>query len=165
VRGGLKFASVSVGAEHTCALTAGGVAYCWGDNQLGQLGDTAVVGATAPHPVAGSLTFLGLDAGGAHSCGITRDRVARCWGADGNGQLGGPATNTCIGPSAAGPCSPIPQAVTGTYSFAVISAGNQHTCALTTDQRAFCWGLNSNGQLGGSAAAASTTPVAVAVHP
>src|SRR4051812_14415102 len=31
--------TVSVGTEHGCGLSAGGRAYCWGSNRLGQLGD------------------------------------------------------------------------------------------------------------------------------
>ena len=39
VAGGLTFASVSVSWFHTCGLTTGGVGYCWGSNEFGQLGD------------------------------------------------------------------------------------------------------------------------------
>ena len=42
-----------------------------------------------------------------------------------------------------------------------ISAGDQHTCAVTTAGAAKCWGAGSNGRLGNGSAADSTTPVSV----
>lgn len=38
VPGGFSFASLDVGRDHHCAMTGGGVGYCWGQNYLGQLG-------------------------------------------------------------------------------------------------------------------------------
>ena len=151
MRGDLKFTSLTLGFSHSCGLTADGSAYCWGDNQLGQLGDTVLALSSVPVPVDGGFVFRALSAGAAHTCGITTGNATRCWGSDAEGQLGSPPTHNCAGPSAAGPCSPVPQAVAGSYTFTAISAGNHHTCAIATDQRVYCWGLNSNGQLGSGA--------------
>ena len=39
VAGGLQFAYLKAGELSTCGVTPAGVAYCWGDNEYGQLGD------------------------------------------------------------------------------------------------------------------------------
>jgi alpha-tubulin suppressor-like RCC1 family protein len=162
VSGGLKLTSVTVGGAHSCGITAVGDAYCWGANSVVQLGDTLVGMALAPTLVGGENTFRTISAGGSHTCGITVGDEARCWGANSSGQLGAPATHTCFFSSGGqSPCSPLPQPVSGGYTFTSISAGNQHTCALTTDQRAYCWGLNDNGQLGRGGTAAAVAPVPV----
>jgi alpha-tubulin suppressor-like RCC1 family protein len=53
VTGGLTFAGVSEGANHTCAHTSAGTAYCWGQNAGGQLGDGSATSSAAPVKVAG----------------------------------------------------------------------------------------------------------------
>jgi hypothetical protein len=90
VAGGLTFAAVSAGGLHTCGLTTGGEAYCWGWNAEGQLGlgtsDQQAHGT--PAAVAGGLTFAALSAGARHTCGVTTSGVAYCWGANDHAQLG-----------------------------------------------------------------------------
>jgi alpha-tubulin suppressor-like RCC1 family protein len=54
-----------------------------------------------------------------------------------------------------------PVAVSGGLAFSAVSAGNDHTCGVTRSGTAYCWGLNSNGQLGDGTHNNSSVPVAV----
>ena len=65
----LRFASVSARHRTTCGLTVDGEAYCWGDNELGQIGDGTQEPKDVPAAVAGGHTFSQVQAGST-SCGI-----------------------------------------------------------------------------------------------
>lgn len=90
VSGGLSFRSVDAGEYVTCGLTVAGDAYCWGDNQFGELGDASPSSpmVSDPHKVAGGLAFTALSTGGFHACGVTTKQVTYCWGRGDGGQLG-----------------------------------------------------------------------------
>ena len=53
VSGGLTFVAVSAGGSHSCAITPTGVAYCWGMNAGGQLGNGTTNESNVPLRVAG----------------------------------------------------------------------------------------------------------------
>src|SRR5687768_15505286 len=62
--------------------------------------------------------------------------------------------------------SPSPEPATGNataaaLSFRQVSAGVSHTCGVTTDDKAYCWGYNFSGQLGDGTTTQRTVPVAV----
>ena len=152
VAGGLSFATIRAGGEHTCGVTTGGEAYCWGSNGSGQLGDGTNTGSFGPVAVAGGLGFTTISAGWAYSCGLTADGTAYCWGSNALGQLGdGSGTQQS---------TPVP--VAGGLRFATISAGSAHTCGVTTNGAAYCWGANPDGRLGDGTTSQATTPVQVA---
>jgi len=167
VSGGLKFKLLTLGFDHSCGLTAAGDAYCWGDNTWGQLGEATTGQALEPAAVTGGIIFLSLSAGAEHTCGIGTGNTAQCWGENGSGQLGASATETCT--SASGRtvalCSHDPLPISTNQIFASIFASGHHTCAITTGGQAYCWGNNSNGQLGTGNTSGSDTPVLVANQP
>ncbi len=55
--------------------------------------------------------------------------------------------------------APVP--VAGGLRFTSVSAAFQHTCAVTTAGDAYCWGFNSDGQLGDGTTSDRLTPVRV----
>jgi alpha-tubulin suppressor-like RCC1 family protein len=172
--GPASFSTISAGFRHTCAIASNGTAYCWGSNQFGQLGDGTNLLRDTPVAVAGGLTFTAISAGGDHTCGITTGGAAYCWGSNLDGQ-GGRGTS--------GDVSFVPVAVAGGNTYSRISAssgtrttnatgglnkpnGYGHTCALTTAGAVFCWGDDTDLQLGQGqftgSGALSTVPVQVA---
>ena len=94
-----SFAQVSAGTDHTCGITTADIAYCWGFNDYGRLGDGTSVQREAPVPVSGGLTFAAIAAGPLHSCGVTPGHVAYCWGHDGDGRLGNGAPGDTLAPA------------------------------------------------------------------
>lgn len=89
VNGTASFAALTAGGGHTCGVTTGQLAYCWGGNSSGQLGNGATtVDELLPFPVRGGLRFQLLDAGDGHTCGVTTGGEAYCWGRNNWGQLG-----------------------------------------------------------------------------
>src|SRR3989449_9469092 len=95
------FARVSAGGAHTCGVTSGGAAYCWGSKGDGELGDGTTADRLSPVPVAGGVSFAAVSAGFAHTCGVTAGGAAYCWGYNGSGGRGDRAP-TPRGPPAGG---------------------------------------------------------------
>lgn len=144
------FTAISAGANHTCALAARGVAFCWGLNLTGELGQAAVADecdgfpcSRRPVRVEASVRFDTLSAGFGHTCALSDGR-AFCWGRNDEGQLGSARVDESCGGV---PCTVTPIPVLGARSFASLAAGGDHTCGVS-DGAAYCWGSNQYGQLG-----------------
>lgn len=151
VAGGLVFASVHVGAWFTCALTPERQAYCWGDNDMGSLGNGTFTDRAEPTAAATPVAFSQLHLGSLHACALTVTGEAYCWGANASGQLGDGSTTD----------RPEPTPVAGGLTFRSIGAGNGRTCGVTTEGVGYCWGSNSWGSLGDGTEVDRLTPTAV----
>jgi alpha-tubulin suppressor-like RCC1 family protein len=110
-------------------------------------------------PTAGSasaaapLVFRAISAGIEwHSCGVTTADKAYCWGRNSSGELGDGTSTRRLKPRTV---------AAGGLLFEATSPGVFHTCAMTPNGRAFCWGANDRGQLGNGSPQGSVTPVGV----
>ena len=158
------FKQVVGGNFSTCGLTAQGIAYCWGSDDGGRLGDGGAAGdSQSPVEVdtttiTGEKAFVRLTAGDAHFCGLTSQGAAYCWGHDSHGQLGDGGGSD----DAYSPVRVDTSGMPGPRAFVKLAGGGNHTCGLTGDGAAWCWGDDSSGQLGdGGVSSPSQVPVAV----
>jgi len=154
----VTFSSISSGGAHTCAIGSNNKGYCWGDNGYRQLGDGTTTQRTTPVAVSQGaipvgVTFSSISAGSSHTCAIGSNGNAYCWGFNSSGQLGDGSTTQRA--------TPVAVSMPFSITFSSISCGNTHTCAIGSNGKAYCWGSNSNGQLGNGGTAQSTTPVLV----
>lgn len=142
--------AVSAGSTHACAIV-NAQAYCWGSSGSGQLG-----GSSTSTPVGGLLagkSVTAISAGLNFTCAIANS-AAYCWGAGSNGQLGNSTTSSSSTPVAV-------QLPAGTVSS--IAAGSGSSACAVVGGAAYCWGLNTNGQVGDNSTTLRTAPVAVNV--
>ena len=173
----VSYASVSMGWDHSCALTATGEAWCWGANDAAQLGDgtqfrgpattdhaTLDLGADStrpwgasrwPIPVQTEVRFAVISAGGTHTCGIALSGDLYCWGAP----IGEYSDRRELVPKKI----EVEQRFVALYSSGVGPEMGTHDviCGLTSDGTAYCWGMNRWSQLGNGTSGDQSKPTRV----
>jgi alpha-tubulin suppressor-like RCC1 family protein len=144
--------AIAAGARHTCAVARTGEVWCWGADDAGQLGDGGGDARAQPVRVPNVTGATGVAAGVAFTCALLADGTATCWGDNLLGQLGdgGPAISRRA-----------PTAVAALDGLKGLSAHGQHVCAIRDDETLWCWGDNSQGQLGDGTFVSDGQPVRV----
>jgi alpha-tubulin suppressor-like RCC1 family protein len=188
IAGGFSFDQLSAGYLHACGLTRSGAAVCWGLVGSGMpaivpafvgrsfarmnVGGSSAYGACfldtagvafcgiGGDSVLAPFAWTSMSVGFEHICALTATGQAYCWGYNDKGQLGNDSTTlSCNG----FPCSDGPLAVTGGLTFLSVSAGQEHSCGVTTAHDVYCWGAGGFGELGdGSRTQRGVTPRKVA---
>ncbi len=143
--------TIAAGRSTTCTLTAARTPLCWGRNDFGQVGNGTTTNAWSPVRLSGLRSNVAeLAAGQFHTCALAGDGTVYCWGVNHQGQLG---IDTAFGTRNA------PNQVPGLTGMTAITAGDQHTCALSGTGEVWCWGDDLHGQLGdGGSSVSSFTP-------
>ena len=149
-------ARISAGHSHACALSANDIAYCWGRNDSGYLGDGTAANRLSPVAGAGGLSLTSVSAGYSHTCGVTAAGVGYCWGLNNVGQLGNGTGDSFTAPALT------PTMVAGNLHFRVIRVGHSFACGLTNAGTAYCWGEGSFGSLGNGSFASVNRPQPIA---
>ncbi len=136
--------ALGTGDGFSCALRRSGEVWCWGRNELGQLGDGGpAADRFVPAPVDGIEDAVALAVGEAQACVARKTGAVACWGANDQGQLGRPA----------GEPLRRPVAVPKVESAISVSLGSAHGCAIQQGGAVLCWGSDAEGQLGDGAGA------------
>eukprot|EP01083_Nonionella_stella_P173508 598755_1 len=157
---GINFIPMQIvtGMYHTCALSTGHKAKCWGYNFYGQLGygDTNNRGDEANEmsdnlleiDLGTSFIPMQIVTGKYHTCALSTANKVKCCGWNNYGQLGYGDTNN-RGDEANEMGDILLEIDLGINFIPMqIVTGMYHTCALSTGHKAKCWGYNFYGQLG-----------------
>jgi alpha-tubulin suppressor-like RCC1 family protein len=158
-------ASLAAGDAHTCAALSNGEVWCWGSNDLAQLGDPSFAGSKARQPnLVPGLWVQGvsghppparkLAAAGQFTCALLEDGHVWCWGLNNRGQLGRGSTGSF---SKGEP----PAQVSGLSNGVAIAAGHDQACAVSTGE-VKCWGYNQIGLGNAGHSQTSNVPVTIA---
>ncbi len=140
--GGAAFDELALGEAHSCGLehTSGRV-MCWGYDANGQLGLGDTASRAMPVVVALPGPASHVTVGYVHSCAVLRDGALYCWGATDEGELG---LDDMVGARDALSPTRVGQANDWKY----VSAGQGHTCGIRGKGSVYCWGRNTEGELG-----------------
>lgn len=145
--------AIATGDTHSAVLSATGIILSFGSNKHGQLGHSHfVIRLCSPTPLPvhtpqsalhpnqpASLYFTDISCGSAHTVALRSDAKLATWGKGDTGQLGTRATRTLYDPTILN---------TPALHFVSVSAGDQHSAAITADGTAYMWGDGSLAQLG-----------------
>lgn len=159
---------VAAGGHHACGLIADVVVDsvgCWGLNDYGELGIgnrlTKASAFPAQDGVSKITNAIAIAGGEYFMCALLVDLTAICWGSNAHDQIAN--TSVALG---ANQLTGIPVMLTNDSALSGIVqlvAGQRHVCALTVANDIYCWGDNSQGQLGTDSSAQSNTPITVVI--
>ena len=150
-----SYTTIDCGANHSLAIDSNNVAWAWGNNQNGQLGDNTNTSRLTPVSIVGGNIFLNISGGETHTLAIdnTGDGVGvvYSWGSNTYGELGN-NNNTNLS-------SPI--SIATIKLNRIVSAGKNYSLMLDADGVGFAWGYNNKGQLGDGTTTSRLTPVSI----
>lgn len=127
------------------------VAWAWGRNEYGELGNGTNTSASTPVQVTGFSTVAAIAGGTAHSLAVDGNGNAWAWGSNSYGQLGnGTSTN-----------SNVPVQVSNLTGVVSVAAGRDFSLALTNGNVVWAWGYNGDGELGDGTSTNRSVPVRV----
>jgi len=146
-------AAIATGDRVSCAVKSSGDVWCWGCSDRGCLGDGTNIDRTVPTRVVGlTAPIAAISMGMSHVCAINSERGVVCWGSKGDGEFADRRDNQWGRPN---------QVVGLESGVVAISSGGAHTCAITENGAALCWGFNGFGQLGDGTKTSRDIPTGV----
>jgi hypothetical protein len=116
---------LAMGRMHSCAVMLDRTVACWGNNDVGQLGDGTLEASESAVNVVGVSSANGVAVGAWHSCAWLEDGDAWCRGSNEHGQLGTGTTRS----------ERRPDRVIGLGAVVQMTAAQFHRCARCRDGR------------------------------
>ena len=153
ITGNVATAMVAAGGDYSLAVRHDGVAFGWGQNWYGEVGDgTTTNPRPLPRMMAGITGVARVEGGTDHTLILRTNGTVYAVGRNANGRLGDGTTNN----------QSLPIAVPGLSTIGGIAAGDTHSVALKSDGTIVGWGANNYGQIGdGTSNNDRPTPTAV----
>ncbi|HEY6727879.1 MAG TPA: hypothetical protein VI197_27915 [Polyangiaceae bacterium] len=136
-----SWAQVTTGNDHSCARRDDGTVLCFGANDLGQLGVPGVNDVLSPIPVTLPSAAVEIAAESDFTCAVLADGSLHCWGENTEGMLG--QDDTYPGDPAF-----LPLRVGTADDWSSVDTGQGHACGLREPGSLWCWGRNTDYQLG-----------------
>ncbi len=144
--------SAGDGPAVTCAIRDDHSLWCWGSNDLGQIGQGSASTAPRLAPVRVGLDadWAHVSASGHHVCALKEDGTLWCWGDSRYGAVGvAPVTVPRPAPVRVGAESDWVSVVTNGAS----RRDRAHSCGVRGDGTLWCWGANALGAFGAGGSA------------
>lgn len=124
-----------------CGRDEEGAVWCWGSNDLGELGiGSGTTHSATPVRVAAEVSFVKLVGGTNAFCALTAAGETWCWGNNHAGSLDPSRLDEAV--------LWLPVPVATDHRFVDIAMGFFSACGLDDEGQAWCWGLNEFGQTG-----------------
>lgn len=136
--------AIATGGIFSAALKDDGTVWAWGSNKFGVLGYEENRSSTIPVQIPGLSNITKITGGLGHMLALKDDGTVWAWGDNDHCRLGNETASEFNGFT--GVWTPVK--VGGLSNIVDISAGNVHSMALDSDGTVYCWGQNSDGQIG-----------------
>lgn len=165
VLNGKRIRNISAGVNSVCAIADDNLAYCWGANTTGALGNGTLVDSNVPVAVdttgvLSGLTMKGLLLMDYFTCAIASDNNSYCWGINDKGQLGnGTFTDSSV------PVAVSRSGVLNNKTVKNLKLAMENACVIASDDKVYCWGEGSNNNLGNNTSSPSNIPVELLYAP
>jgi len=162
-----KIISLSLGGDHSSALSEAGRVFTWGANRLGQLGDNTNTNKSVPIDITSNFKLdsndkiVNLSFGSAYSSAVSSTGRVFTWGWGGSGQLGNNTFRNLIS---------VPTEITSNFKLdsndkiVNLSSGSDYSSAISSTGRVFTWGGNNYGQLGDNTTTSKSVPTEITLN-
>ena len=147
-----------------CALSGAGTEYCWGDNNVGEIGvgptQNAVAISAMAVPSSAAITVMATGVERFTNCSVMSGSGTYCWGDNYDDEFGlgsAPSQQSSYNTPQLVPGTASNNGFTAVSQPVEISIGAGHVCAIasvssvflhTSTQHVYCWGNNTYGQVG-----------------